>query len=126
MSDELTKTAGAKRQIYNRATPDAYQLTNSKFCSTMTTEWKCLTVRRGSLKGYGNRVNRVVKIPGARMEHFIYGTPETTFEQALRDNWPFKDRDIKSKWKIVTDKGVDVTKSALSSHEGTVMVEFLP
>lgn len=60
------------------------------------------------------------------MEHFISGTPETTFGQALRDNWPFEDRDIKSKWRIVTDTGVDVTKSALSSHEGTVMVEFLP
>jgi len=84
-------------------------------------------VRRGSLKGYGGRINRVVKIKGERMEYFIYGSPETTFEQALRDNWPFIGRDAKkSKLKIVTDKGADVTKSALSSHEGTVMVEFLP
>jgi hypothetical protein len=59
------------------------------------------------------------------MEYFISGTPETTFEQALRDNWPFQDRDIKTKLRIVTDKGEDVTKSTLLSHEGTVMVEFL-
>ena len=60
------------------------------------------------------------------MEHFISGTPETTFEQALRDNWPFEDRDIKSKLRIMTDDGKDVTKSTLLSHEGTVLVEFLP
>jgi len=84
-------------------------------------------VRRGELKGYKGRITRVVKIPEARMEHFISGAPDTTFDQALRNNWPFADRDIKkSKWRIVTDKGADVTKSALSSHEGTVMVEFLP
>jgi len=84
-------------------------------------------VRRGELKGYKGRITRVVKISEARMEHFISGTPETTFEQALRNNWPFVDHDIKkSKWRIVTDTGADVTKSVLSSHEGTVMVEFLP
>jgi hypothetical protein len=60
------------------------------------------------------------------MEHFISGTPDTTFEEALRDNWPFEDRDSKSRLRIMTDKGVDITKSALSSHEGTVLVEFLP
>jgi hypothetical protein len=60
------------------------------------------------------------------MEYFIHGTPETTFGEALRDSWPFEDHDIKSKWRIVTEKGADVTKSKLSSHEGTVMVEFLP
>jgi hypothetical protein len=83
-------------------------------------------MRRGSLKGYRGKVTRVVKIPEARMEHFISGTPETTFKQALCDNWPFEDRDIKSRWRIVTDTGADVTKSSLKSHEGTVMVEFLP
>jgi hypothetical protein len=82
-------------------------------------------VRRGKLKGYGGTITRVVKIPGARMEHFISGKPETTFEQALRDNWPFEDHDIQTKVKIVTDKGEDVTENALSSHEGTVMIEFL-
>ncbi len=82
-------------------------------------------MRRGSLKGYSGRVNRVVKIPRASVEHFIYGTPETTFGQALRNNWPFEDQGIKSKWRIVTEKGADVTNSALSSHEGTVLVEFL-
>ena len=83
-------------------------------------------MRRGGLKGYQGKITRVVKIAGARMEYFISGTPETTFEQALRDNWPFKDRDVKSKLKIMTDKGKDVTKSTLLSHEGTVLVEFLP
>jgi hypothetical protein len=83
-------------------------------------------VRRGELKGYKGKITRVVKIEGARLEYFISGTPETTFEQALRDNWPFVDRDVKSKLRIITDKGKDVTKSTLSSHEGTVLVEFLP
>ncbi|MBN2229053.1 MAG: hypothetical protein JW779_05620 [Candidatus Thorarchaeota archaeon] len=83
-------------------------------------------MRRGSLKGYSGKITRVVKIPEARMEHFISGKPETTFGQALRDNWPFEDHDINSKWRIVTENGEDVTKNALSSHEGTVMVEFLP
>jgi hypothetical protein len=84
-------------------------------------------VRRGSLKGYSGRINRVVKIKGDRIEHFIHGTPETTFEQALRNNWPFEDHDVKkSKLRIVTETGEDVTKSTLSSHEGTVLVEFLP
>jgi hypothetical protein len=82
-------------------------------------------VRRGSLKGYHDSINRVVKIKGERMEYFISGTPETTFEQALRDNWPFEEHDSKSKFRLVTDKGVDITKNALSSHEGTVLVEFL-
>ena len=79
-----------------------------------------------TMNGYSGRVNRVVKIPEARMEHFICGTPGTTFGQALRNNWPFKDHDIESKWRIVTEKGADVTNSALSSHEGTVLVEFPP
>lgn len=83
-------------------------------------------MRRGKLKGYKDKITRVVKIADARMEYFISGTPETTFEQALRDNWPFEDRDIKSKLRIMTDKGKDVTKSTLLSHEGTVLVEFLP
>jgi len=81
---------------------------------------------RGKLKGYKGQITRVVKIPEARMEYFISGSPETSFEQALRDNWPFEDRDIKSKLRIVTDTGEDVTKSTLLSHEGTVLVEFLP
>lgn len=83
-------------------------------------------MRRGKLKGYSGKITRVVKIPEARMEHFISGKPDTTFEEALRDNWPFEDRDNKSKFRIMTDKGVDVTKNTLSSHEGTVLVEFLP
>jgi hypothetical protein len=84
-------------------------------------------VRRGSLKGYSGRINRVVKIKGDRIEHFIHGTPETTFEQALRNNWPFEGHDVKkSKLRIMTATGEDVTKSTLLSHEGTVFVEFLP
>ncbi|MHA1936400.1 MAG: hypothetical protein ACW97A_14090 [Candidatus Thorarchaeota archaeon] len=71
-------------------------------------------MRRGSLKGYGGKINRVIKIPEDRTEYFISGTPETTFEQALRDNWPFEDRDNDSKLRIVTDAGVDVTKRTLS------------
>ena len=83
-------------------------------------------MRRGKLKGYKGNITRVIKIADARMEYFISGTPETTFEQALRDNWPFEDRDIESKLRIMTDDGKDVTKSTLLSHEGTVLVEFLP
>jgi len=82
-------------------------------------------LRRGKLKGYKGKITRVIKIPGARMEYFISGTPETTFEEALRDNWPFEDRDIKCNFRIMTEQGVDITKNALSSHEGTVLVEFL-
>lgn len=83
-------------------------------------------MRRGSLKGYSGRINRVVKVPGARMEYFVYGKPETTFEEALRDNWPFDDHDVKkSKFRIMTATGEDVTKSELISHEGTVLVEFI-
>ncbi len=83
-------------------------------------------MRRGKLKGYKGKITRVVKIADARMEYFISGTPETTFEQALRDNWPFEDRDNETKLRIMTDDGKDVTKSTLLSHEGTVLVEFLP
>jgi len=83
-------------------------------------------MRRGSLKGYSGTINRVVKIKGERMEYFIQGSPDTTFEEALRDNWPWEDRDKKkTKIRIVSDTGEDVTKSSLSSHEGTVLVEFL-
>jgi hypothetical protein len=82
-------------------------------------------MRRGSLKGYNGSINRVIKIKGERMEYFISGSPKTTFEQALRDNWPFEERDSKSKFRLVTPTGEDVTKNALSSHEGTVLVEFL-
>ncbi|TFG97154.1 hypothetical protein E4H12_09375 [Candidatus Thorarchaeota archaeon] len=82
-------------------------------------------MRRGSLKGYSGSINRVIKIKGERMEYFISGSPETTFEQAMRDNWPFEEHDSKSKFRIITDSGVDVTKSALSSHEGTVLIEFI-
>jgi hypothetical protein len=61
------------------------------------------------------------------MEYSISDAPEIQFEQALRDNWPFEDHDTKkSKFRIVTDTGKDVTKSTRSSHEGTVLVEFLP
>jgi len=82
-------------------------------------------VRRGSLKGYRGNINRVIKIKGERMEYFISGSPKTTFEQALRDNWPFEEHDSKSKFRLVTPTGEDVTKNALSSHEGTVLIEFL-
>ena len=82
-------------------------------------------MRRGELKGYKDKITRVVRIPGAR-EYFISGKPESTFEKALRDNWPFEDHDIeKSKFRIMSDKGEDVTNHTLESHEGTVMVEFL-
>lgn len=81
-------------------------------------------MRRGSLKGYSGSMNRVVKIKGERMEYFISGLPKTTFEKAMLDNWPFEEHDIKSKFRIMTDTGVDVTNSALSSHEGTVLIEF--
>ena len=82
-------------------------------------------MRRGSLKGYSGSITRVIKIKGERMEYFISGSPETTFEQAMRDNWPFEEHDSKSKFRIVTDKDVDVTKIPLSDHEGTVLLEFL-
>lgn len=82
-------------------------------------------MRRGSLKGYHGSINRVIKIKGERMEYFISGSPDTTFEQALRDSWPFEERNRKSKFRIITDTGVDVTKKTLSSHEGTVLIEFI-
>ena len=83
-------------------------------------------MRRGSLKGYSGSINRVVKVKGERMEYFIYGGPDMTFEQALRNSWPWEERDKKkTKVRIVSDTGVDVTKSSLLSHEGTVLVEFL-
>jgi hypothetical protein len=83
-------------------------------------------MRRGSLKGYSGSINRVVKIKGERMEYFIHGSTETTFEQALRDSWPWENRDKKkTKIRIVSDTGEDVTKSSLLSHEGTVFVEFI-
>jgi hypothetical protein len=82
-------------------------------------------MRRGSLKGYRGSINRVVKIKGERMEYFISGTPDMTFEDALHDNWPWEDRDKKTKVRIVSKEGEDVTKKPLSSHEGTVLVEFL-
>ncbi|MGY5879331.1 MAG: hypothetical protein RTV31_03725 [Candidatus Thorarchaeota archaeon] len=83
-------------------------------------------MRRGSLKGYHGSINRVVKIKGERMEYFIYGEPDMTFEQALRNSWPWEERDKKkTKVRIVSDTGEDVTESTLLSHEGTVLVEFL-
>ena len=83
-------------------------------------------MRRGSLKGYDDSINRVVNIKGERMEYFISGPPEMTFEEALHDSWPWEDRDKKkTKVRIVSATGEDVTKSTLSSHEGTVFVEFL-
>ncbi|TFH06254.1 MAG: hypothetical protein E4H14_11205 [Candidatus Thorarchaeota archaeon] len=82
-------------------------------------------MRRGSLKGYSGSINRVIKIKGERMEYFISGSPDMTFEEALRDNWPFEERDSKSKFRLVTPSGEDITKNALSSHEGTVLVEFI-
>ena len=82
-------------------------------------------MRRGSLNGYNGSINRVIKIKGKRMEYFISGSPETTFEEATQDNWPFEEYDSKSKFRIVTKKGVDVTKNALSSHAGTVLIEFI-
>ena len=52
-------------------------------------------MRRGNLKGYSGTINRVVKIRGERMEYFITGSPDMTFEQALRNNWPWEHRDKK-------------------------------
>ena len=83
-------------------------------------------MRRGSLKGYSVSINRVVKIKGENMEYFIYGSPDITFEEALHDSWPWEERDKKkTKVRIVSDTGEDVTESTLLSHEGTVLVEFL-
>ena len=83
-------------------------------------------MRRGSLKGYSGNINRAVKIKGERREYFIHGLPDMTFEKALRDSWPWDDRDKKkTKIRIVSDTGEDVTKSTLLSHEGTVFVEFI-
>ncbi|MHA1137448.1 MAG: hypothetical protein ACTSSE_13265 [Candidatus Thorarchaeota archaeon] len=83
-------------------------------------------MKRRNLKGYSGTINRVIKLKGERMEYFIYGSPDMTFEQALYDNWPWEDRDKKkTKVRIVSDSGEDVTKRTLLSHEGTVLVEFL-
>ena len=60
------------------------------------------------------------------MEYFIYGSPDMTFEQALRNSWPWEKPDKKkTKVRIVSDTGEEITKTPLLNHEGTVLVEFL-
>ncbi len=82
-------------------------------------------MRRGSLKGFEGKINRVVRIKGAKMEYFISGVEDDTYEDAVRDSWPFENHKAKEKWRILSATGEDLTKSKLSSHAGTVIIEFL-
>ncbi len=82
-------------------------------------------MRRGSLKGFEGSITRVVKTKGSHREYFIKGEPDTSFKDALIESWPFIDHNDDEKWKIVTPSGEDITEKTLSSHEGTVIVEFL-
>ncbi|MGY5873754.1 MAG: hypothetical protein RTV72_16015 [Candidatus Thorarchaeota archaeon] len=56
-------------------------------------------MKRRNLNGFSGKINRVVTIKGERMEFFIFGSPDMTFEQALHDNWPWEERD-KNKTKV--------------------------
>ncbi|MDF1539859.1 MAG: hypothetical protein P1Q69_13245 [Candidatus Thorarchaeota archaeon] len=82
-------------------------------------------MRRGSLKGFKGEIQRVVKIKDTKKEYFITGKEDDTYEKALRDSWPFEEYDVKDKWRIVSSTGEDLTKSELSSHAGTVILEFI-
>ena len=60
------------------------------------------------------------------MEHFIYGSPDMTFEEALRESWPWEHYNKKkTKVRIMSATGEDVTNNTLLSHEGTMLVEFI-
>lgn len=76
------------------------------------------------VRGYEGIVHRVLKAPGYRNEYFIQGKPESTFREAVRDIWPFDDRDVDSSWKLVTTSSEDVTDKSLSSYEGIVEIVF--
>lgn len=82
-------------------------------------------MRRGSLKGFEGEITRVARVKGTKREYFIKGEEESTFEEAIRQSWPFKDHDVNSKWRVVSSSGEDLTKSKLSSHDRTVTIEFL-
>ncbi len=82
-------------------------------------------MRRGSLKGFAGSINRVVKMKGTKDEFFIKGHEDSTFEEAIRDSWPFEKNDLKKKWKVVSESGEELTKSKLSSYDRTVIFEFV-
>ncbi|MHA2425420.1 MAG: hypothetical protein ACXAEF_11580 [Candidatus Thorarchaeota archaeon] len=82
-------------------------------------------MRRGSLKGYQGKITRVVKILDTKKEFFISGHEDGTFEETIRESWPFEDRDVKDKWRVVSSSGEDLTKSKLGSHSDIVILEFI-
>ncbi len=82
-------------------------------------------MRRGSLKGFAGNVTRVIRLKDSKREYFIKGHDDTTFEEAVRQSWPFEDHDVHKKWRVVSSTGEDLTRSTLSSHERTVILEFV-
>jgi hypothetical protein len=82
-------------------------------------------MRRGKLKGYSGAINRVVKMKDTKREYFITGEEDDTYEKAVKESWPFEEYDVDDKWRIVSSTGEDLTKSKLSSHAGTVILEFI-
>ncbi len=82
-------------------------------------------MRRGSLKGFEGEITRVAREKDTKHEFFIRGKEDTTFEEAIRESWPFKDHNIHSKWRVVSSSGEDLTKSKLSSYDRTVIIEFI-
>ncbi|MHA1908659.1 MAG: hypothetical protein ACW98Y_15270 [Candidatus Thorarchaeota archaeon] len=82
-------------------------------------------MRRGSLKGYQGKITRVVKIRDTKKEFFISGHEDITFEEALEESWPFDDRNVKDKWRVVSSSGEDLTKRKLGSHSDIVILEFI-
>ncbi len=86
---------------------------------------EAIKMRRGSLKGYIGEITRVVKIQGTKKEFFIKGKEESTYEEVLRNSWQLKDHDVNGNWRVLSASGDDLTKSKLSSYEGTVLLEFI-
>ncbi|MFW9920286.1 MAG: hypothetical protein ACFFED_11845 [Candidatus Thorarchaeota archaeon] len=82
-------------------------------------------MRRGSLKGFAGSITRVVNIKGTKEEFFIKGHENSTFEEAIRQSWPYENNDLKKKWKVVASSGEDLTKRKISSYDETVILEFL-
>ncbi len=82
-------------------------------------------MRRGSLKGFDGTITRVVKIKGTKKEFFIEGKEEFTFEEAIRNSWPFEDHDVDEKWIVTSSSGEDLAGRTLMSYSNTVIVEFI-
>jgi hypothetical protein len=65
-------------------------------------------------------IARVLTSDINREECLIYGKPESTVREAVKDDWPFE-RKLKSKdWYIIDERGMDVSERNLSDTEGTL------